>query len=221
MLREELGIPEDIVTLNSGDTGKLADGVGTWGSRTALVGGAAIVAAARKLKAQVESKHGSYSLENLFSGNYSSEVMENQNTQLNSFGAELATVSIDKFGMVKVKECAACYDVGRALNPKMVESQIIGGTIQGIGQVLYEEVVHDKEGNLATKNLFDAGLPIAENMPKFTTLIVETPSWMPHHAKGLGEAPTIGVPLAVVRAIEKVSGKHITHTPIKPEELMY
>ena len=48
--------PEELVTLNSGDTGMLKDGVGTWGSRSALVGGAAIVAAARKLKKQVENK---------------------------------------------------------------------------------------------------------------------------------------------------------------------
>jgi carbon-monoxide dehydrogenase large subunit len=220
LLKEELDIPEELVTLNGGDTGQLGDGVGTWGSRSALVGGAAIVAASRKLKGQVESKQGSYSIEKLLKGDFVSEILEDQNKQLNSFGAELATVSIDKFGMVKVKECVACYDVGRALNPKMVESQIIGGTIQGIGQVLYEEVVHDAEGKLLTKNLFDAGLPLAENMPKFTTLIVEHPSWMPHHAKGLGEAPTIGVPLAVARAIEKVSGKKINHTPVKPEELI-
>ena len=198
----------------------LKDGVGSWGSRSAVVGGAAVVAAARKLKKQVENKEGNYTLENLLKGNYSSEVYENQNVQLNSFGAVLATVRIDKFGMVKVTECAGCYDVGRALNPKMIESQIIGGTIQGIGQVLYEEVVHDAEGNLLTKNLFDAGLPIAENMPKFTIQIVEHPSKMPHHARGLGEAPTIGVPLAVVRAIERVSGKRIRHTPVKPQELI-
>ncbi len=220
LLKEELDIPEELVKLNSGDTRQLGDGVGTWGSRSALVGGAAIVAAARKLKMQVESKHGSYSVEKLLKDEYVSEVLKDQNKQLNSFGAELATVSIDKFGMVKVKECVACYDVGKSLNQKMVESQIIGGTIQGIGQVLYEEVVHDTEGKLLTKNLFDAGLPIAENIPKFTNIIVEHPSWMPHNAKGLGEAPTIGVPLAVVRAIEKVSGKHITHTPIKPQELI-
>jgi carbon-monoxide dehydrogenase large subunit len=220
LLNEELGIPQDVVTLNRGDTDTLKDGVGSWGSRSAIVAGAAIVAAARKLKTQVEKKEGKYTLENLLKGDYSSEVYENQNTQLNSFGAVIATVSIDKFGMVKVKECAGCYDVGRALNPKMIESQIIGGTIQGIGQVLYEEVVHDAEGNLLTRNLFDAGLPIAENMPKFTVQIVENPSKMPHHAKGLGEAPTIGVPLAVVRAIERVSGKHIRHTPVKPQELI-
>jgi len=119
-----------------------------------------------------------------------------------------------------VKECAAYYDVGRSLNPKMVESQIIGGTIQGIGQVLYEEVAYDSEGNLLTKDLFEAGLPTAENMPEFTIRIVENPSWLPHHAKGLGEAPTIGVPVALVRAIEKISGKRIRHTPVKPEELI-
>ena len=185
-----------------------------------MVAGAAVVAAARKLKKQVESKEGKYTVENLLRGNYSSEVYENQNAQLNAFGAVLATVSIDKFGMVNVNECAGCYDVGRALNPKMIESQIIGGTIQGIGQVLYEEVVHDAEGNLLTRNLFDAGLPIAENMPKFTIQIVEHPSKMPHHVRGLGEAPTIGVPLAVVRAIERASGKRIRHTPVKPQELL-
>ncbi|MGA2680775.1 MAG: xanthine dehydrogenase family protein molybdopterin-binding subunit [Candidatus Bathyarchaeia archaeon] len=220
LLNEELGIPQEIVTLNKGDTGTLKDGVGTWGSRSAVVAGAAIISAAQKLKNQVERKHGRYSLEKLLEGNYSSEVYENQNVQLNSFGAVVATVSVDKFGLVKVKECAGCYDVGRSLNPKMVESQIIGGTMQGIGQVLYEEVVHDAEGNLLTKNLFEAGLPTADNIPKFSIQIVENPSWMPHHAKGLGEAPTIGVPVAVVRAIERVSGKRIRHTPVKPQELI-
>jgi carbon-monoxide dehydrogenase large subunit len=220
LLNEELGIPQDLVTVNRGDTSMLADGVGTWGSRSALVIGAAIIAAAKKIKKQLEMEHGTYKLRDLLNGDYVSEVFEDQNAQLNSFGAEVATVRIDKFGMVKVKECAGCYDVGRALNPKMIESQIIGGTIQGIGQVLYEEVVHDSEGQLITKNLFDAGLPVAENVPKFTTLIVENPSWMPHRARGLGEAPTIAVPIALVRAIEKVSGKHMTHTPIKPEELI-
>jgi carbon-monoxide dehydrogenase large subunit len=220
LLNEELGIPQEKITLNRGDTSMLKDGVGTWGSRSAVVAGAAIIAAAQKLKKQVERKHGNYSLEKLLEGNYSSEIFENQNVQLNSFGAVLATVSIDKFGMINVKECAGCYDVGKALNPQMVESQIIGGTMQGIGQVLYEEVVHNAEGKLLTKNLFDAGLPIAENIPKFTIQIVEHPSQMPHHAKGLGEAPTIGVPIALVRAIEKVSGKRLRHTPVKPEELI-
>jgi CO/xanthine dehydrogenase Mo-binding subunit len=92
--------------------------------------------------------------------------------------------------------------------------------MQGIGQALYESVVHDSEGRLLTKDLFAAGLPIAENIPKFSITIVEHPSSFVHHAKGLGEAPTMGVPIAVVRAIEKVSGKRIRHTPVRPEELI-
>jgi carbon-monoxide dehydrogenase large subunit len=73
---------------------------------------------------------------------------------------------------------------------------------------------------LLTKNLFDAGLPIAENIPKFSVKIDEQPSSLPHHAKGLGEAPTIGTPVAVIRAIERVSGKRIRHTPVRPSELI-
>jgi len=78
-------------------------------------------ALAQKLKTQVKNKEGKYSPENLLKGNYVSENLKDQNVQLNSFGAEVATVAIDKFGIVKVKECGACYDVGRALSPKVVE----------------------------------------------------------------------------------------------------
>jgi carbon-monoxide dehydrogenase large subunit len=220
LLSEELGIPENLITLNNGDTDALEDGVGTWGSRSAVVGGAAVIAAARKVKSHVERRHGGYTAEGLLEDTYDEEVFDRHTQQLNSFGANLATVSIDEYGMVRVKECAACYDVGRALSPAVVEGQIIGGSMQGIGQALYESVVHDSEGRLLTKDLFDAGLPIAENIPKFSITIVEHPSSFVHHAKGLGEAPTMGVPIAVVRAIEKVFGKRIRHTPVRPEELI-
>lgn len=220
LLNEELGIAKDLVMLNNGDSDMLKRGVGTWGSRSTIVGGGAVIAAAKKLKEQVESKHGHYTPEALLEGDYDAEIFNDYKGQLNSFGAALATVSINKYGMVTVKESVACYDVGRALSPSVVESQIIGGTIQGIGQVLYESVLHDSEGRLLTKTLFDAGLAIAENIPEFQVKIVENPSSLPHHVKGLGEAPTIGTPLALVRAIEKVSCKRITHTPVKPEELI-
>lgn len=190
------------------------------GSRSAIVGGAAVLAAARDVKAQAEQKRGTYTVEALLEGAYDAEVFDEHSGQLNSFGANLATIDIDTFGMVTVKECAAHYDVGRALTPGVVEGQITGGSLQGIGQVLYESVVHDAEGRLLTKDLFDAGLPIAENIPEFSITVVERPSSFPHHAKGLGEAPTIGVPPAVARAIENVSGIRIRHTPVRPEELI-
>jgi aerobic carbon-monoxide dehydrogenase large subunit len=220
LLNEELGVAPDVITLNTGDSDTLKNGVGTWGSRSAIVGGAAVVAAARNVKAQVERRRGAYTPEALLDGSYDAEVFDKHSGQVNSFGANLATVRIDKFGMVTVTECAAHYDVGRALTPGVVEGQIAGGSVQGIGQVLYEGVVHDAEGRLLTKDLFDAGLPIAKNIPEFSITIVEQPSSYPHRAKGVGEAPTIGVPPAVVRAIENVSGVRIRHTPISPEELI-
>jgi carbon-monoxide dehydrogenase large subunit len=220
LVSEELDISENLITLNSGDSDMLKEGIGTWGSRSAIVGGAAVVAAARKIKSDIESQQGKYSPDELLRGDYEAEILDQRRGQLNSFGANLATVNIDKYGMVSVKELAAFYDVGRALSPTVVKSQIIGGSVQGIGQAIYESVVHDSKGNLLTKNLFDAGLPIAENIPEFSVKIDEQPSSMPHHAKGLGEAPTIGVPVAVVRAIERVSGKRIRHTPVRPEELI-
>lgn len=220
LVGEELSVSENLVTLNGGDTDMLKEGIGTWGSRSAIVGGAAVVAAARKIRSDIESQKGKYSSQELLRGNYEAEVFNQLRGQLNSFGANLATVSINEYGLVQVKELAAFYDVGRALSPPVVESQIIGGSTQGIGQVLYESVMHGSDGNLLTKNLFDAGLPIAENIPEFSVKADEQPSSLPHHAKGLGEAPTIGTPVAVVRAIERVSGKRIRHTPVRPEELI-
>ncbi|MGZ4891312.1 MAG: xanthine dehydrogenase family protein molybdopterin-binding subunit [Halobacteriota archaeon] len=220
LLSEELGVASDVITLNQGDSDTLTNGVGTWGSRSAIVGGAAVVAAARNVKAQVERRREAYTAEALLDGSYEAEVFDRHSGQLNSFGANLATVHIDTFGIVTVTECAAHYDVGRALTPGVVEGQIIGGSLQGIGQVLFEGVAHDAEGRLLTKDLFDAGLPIAENMPKFSVTIVEQPSSYPHRAKGVGEAPTIGVPPAVVRAIENVTGVRIRRTPVSPEELI-
>lgn len=220
LLSEELGVSADAITLNKGDSDALANGIGTWGSRSAIVGGAAAIAAARKIKEQVIRRRGTYTGDALLEGDYDAEVFDKHAGQLNSFGANLATVHIDKFGTVTVQEVAACYDVGRALTRGVVEGQIVGGSVQGLGQVLYEEVVHDAEGRLLTRDLFDAGLPIAENVPAFAITVLERPSSFPHKAKGLGEAPTIGVPPAVARAIERASGVRIRHTPVTAEELV-
>jgi len=220
ILGEELDIPGNLVKLNRGDSDELKQGVGTWGSRSAVAAGAALTEAARMLRSKVERSLGSYSLENLLSEEFDAEVFRSEEEQINSFGANTAVVRINQFGVARVVEIGACYDIGRNLSPDVVMNQIIGGSVQGIGQALYESVVHDSEGKLATRDLYDAGLPIAENLPDFNVKIVEHPSKLPHGAKGLGEAPTIGVPIAVVRALEKTTMHRIRNTPVLPEELM-
>lgn len=220
LIHEELGVPEDIVELEYGDTDMLENGVGSWGSRSAIVGGAAIVAAARKLRKQVEEKFKGYSTEVLLSGSFDSYVFEEGKGPLNSFGANLATVSVDKFGNTEVRDCWSYYDVGRALNMDMVRGQIMGGCAQGIGQALYEGLEYTEDGQLLTSSISDAGVPLAHHLPNFVVKVAENPSAYPHGAKGIGESPTIGVPTAVVRAIERTTGKRIRDTPVKAENLI-
>ncbi|MEM0167245.1 MAG: xanthine dehydrogenase family protein molybdopterin-binding subunit [Thermoplasmatales archaeon] len=220
IVNEELDVPENIVFLFRGDTGMIKEGIGTWGSRSAIVGGAALVSACRKIKQDVIKKYGRYTPSLLLSGEWDCYVKEERRRQLNSFGANLVTVDVDEFGAVKINDCKAYYDVGRALNRDMVIGQIRGGMAQGIGQVLHETIRYNEDGQLLTSSISDAGVPTAEQLPDFDVLYEENRSDEPHGAKGLGESPTIGVPPALIRAIEVASGKRLRKTPVMPEEII-
>ncbi|MCL5788637.1 MAG: molybdopterin-dependent oxidoreductase, partial [Candidatus Marsarchaeota archaeon] len=208
-----------------GDTDELKQGVGSWGSRTAIVGGAAVVEAARKLKQEASESVGStggpgYTPENLLKMDFDVTVFRQQTEPLISLGANLVTAKVGSDGLVQVVECRSYYDVGRALNPWMVEAQISGGAAQAIGQTLFEEVKYTSSGELLTYSILDAGVPSSTSMPRYVSMYEENGSNLPHGAKGLGESPTIGVPPALARAIEKASGKRITSTPVTPERLL-
>jgi len=201
------------------DTDELDEGVGTWGSRSVVVGGAALVEAARKIKEQATAKPGKYSPDELLGHEFDATVFRSQKEQVNAFGANLVTAQLDESGNVRLKKCMAYYDVGRPLNPAMIESQIIGGSAQGVGQVLSEEAKYDDEGQLLTATIADAGLLSALTMPAVEVKLASIPSPLPHRAKGVGESPTMGVPPAAVRAIEKIVGKRLRETPIPIESI--
>jgi carbon-monoxide dehydrogenase large subunit len=228
LLSEELSVPEYLIDLEKGDTDHLRTGVGSWGSRTVVVGGAALVEAARKLRKETTELLGDtlgpqkYSPENLLKGEFNVEIFREQTEQLNSFGANLVAVEVDQdTGVVTVKECASFYDVGHAFNPAMIVGQIHGGAAQGIGQVLLEEIKYDEHGQLLTSTILDTGVPHSVEILNFEVKFVENPSNLPHGAKGVGESPTIGVPAALVRALERAVGKRITKTPVKSEVLLH
>ncbi len=217
---EELGVPADRVVLERSDTDALARGVGSWGSRSAMVGGGAVLEAARKLKDQVRKEHGRYSAKRLLAGSYDAKTFFRPRGNYNSFGANLVVADVDPMGRVRVRECLAYYDVGRALNPTMVAGQVAGGSLQGIGQVLYEGVTYDAGGQVLTASLMDAGLPTAVEMPE--RVVLKTPndaSDLPHGAKGVGESPAIGVPPALVRALERRLRTRLRRTPVPLSEL--
>ncbi len=219
LLAEELRVPQDLVDLEAGDTAMLKEGMGSWGSRSAIMGGAALIEVARRLKQQVTKKTGKYSAKALLAGTFDAQLYHREEENMNSFGANLVTAKVDATGTVRVQECRAYYDVGRALNPAMVESQVVGGSAQAIGQVLYEGAIYDRHGQPLAGSLADAGVPTAVEMPRFVVKLAKDRSALPHGAKGVGESPTIGVPPALVRAIERAAGKRLSRTPISPATL--
>ena len=119
------------------------------------------------------------------------------------FGAHLAVVEVDPAtGHVDLTRYVALDDCGPQINPVIVEGQIHGGVVQGIGQALWEEAIYDEGGQLVTGSMLDYALPRADGLPEIEVLSTVTPS--PHHplgVKGIGEAGTIASTVAVYNAV--------------------
>ncbi len=118
-------------------------------------------------------------------------------------GTHLCATEVDtETGEVRIRSYVAVDDVGKVVNPLIVEGQVHGGLAQGIGQALYEEAAYDEDGNLTTTTLADYLIPSAADLPSFTTDRTETPATTnPLGVKGVGEAGTIASTPAVVNAI--------------------
>jgi carbon-monoxide dehydrogenase large subunit len=109
------------------------------------------------------------------------------------FGAHVAVVEVDpSTGAIDVKRYACVDDCGPQINPMIVEGQVHGGVVQGLGQALWEEAIYADNGQLVTGTLMDYAIPRADVLPEIEVLSTVTPS--PHHplgVKGIGEAGTI------------------------------
>ncbi|MEZ4955141.1 MAG: molybdopterin cofactor-binding domain-containing protein [Saprospiraceae bacterium] len=140
------------------------------------------------------------------------------------FGAHVAIVEIDKeTGKVTLKRFIAVDDVGNVINPMIVEGQIHGGVVQGIGQALFEGTIFDESGQLLNGTYMDYVMPRADDMPSFETDRTTTPC--PHNplgVKGAGEAGCIGSTPAVVNAVmDALSpyGIHDIQMPVTSEKV--
>jgi aldehyde oxidoreductase len=132
------------------------------------------------------------------------------------FGAHLALIEVDtRLGTVKVLRIVAAHDVGRAINPILVEGQIEGGIAQGIGMALMEEFTPGKG-----ENLHDYLIPTIGDMPEIRSILVERPSSVgPFGAKGIGEQALIPTAPAILNAIHHATGARITRTPASPDRV--
>jgi carbon-monoxide dehydrogenase large subunit len=140
-------------------------------------------------------------------------------------GAHLAVVEVDlETGAVRVVKYVAVDDCGRLVNPALVDGQVRGGVVQGIGGALMEHCVYDDGGQLLTTTLMDYAMPVADGMPPIEVHHLETPA--PHVAggfKGAGEGGTAGAPGAVLNAVNDALAPHgamITEQPIIAERVM-
>jgi carbon-monoxide dehydrogenase large subunit len=194
LVTEVLGVPLEKVRIVQGDTDR-ANGVGSVGSRSAFVGGSAVVAAGRRVivegkvlaaealeaaQADIEYRDGRFriagtdrviSLSEL-AARQPRRVLRVSATETPSTpswpnGAQVCEVEIDReTGEVRLASLASCDDVGRIINHMIVEGQVHGGIAQGAGQALYEQAVYDQEsGQLLTGSLMDYCVPRATDLP--------------------------------------------------------
>jgi xanthine dehydrogenase D subunit len=138
-----------------------------------------------------------------------------------AFCAERAVVDVDvDLGLVRVVQIAAAQEVGRALNPQSVHGQIEGGTAQGLGLALMEEI-QVRDGVVRNPSFTDYLLPTILDMPPVVSELIEEPEPdQPFGVKGVGEPSTIVAPPAVAAAIRAATGRELNRIPVKPDDLV-
>lgn len=139
-----------------------------------------------------------------------------------SFGAGFAEVEVDtETGEVRVLKYVAAHDVGRAINPAIVQGQIIGGVVMGISWGLSEELRFDNQGRPLNFSLTDYKIFTSADCPEIIPIIVESDDPLgPYGAKGFGEAPLVGVPGCIANAIYNAIGIRFKELPITPEKVL-
>lgn len=136
---------------------------------------------------------------------------------------EIAVVEVDiETGKVKVLKYLVVHDCGTLINPRIVENQFIGGNLQGIGGILYEEMRYDENGQPLTTTFMDYLMPTAKEIPEvFEFDHIETASPFTHlGTKGMGEGGAICSPSAIINAVEDALGVTVKNTPLKPETVL-
>jgi CO/xanthine dehydrogenase Mo-binding subunit len=132
------------------------------------------------------------------------------------FGAHIAEIFVDtELGTVRVVKITAAHDVGRAINPTLVEGQIEGGAAQGLGMALMEEFFPGKG-----ENLHDYLIPTVGDMPSVESILIEDESPIgPFGAKGIGEQAMIPTAPAILNAIHDATGVRIRRVPATPDRV--
>jgi carbon-monoxide dehydrogenase large subunit len=261
---EALGVPMHAVTLVQGDTNSGSFGLGSFGSRSAVIASGTIGRAAADVK-EMLLKCGGHLLRQPVGGLELAEgtvrVADKPEVAIGltdiaaafhfggkdarpddvepplastrfydppenySSGAVAAAVEVDaETGMVKVLRAAAVQDAGKAINPSIVEGQLIGGIGQAVGMALLEELIYDDDGQLVTGTLMDYLYPSAGEVPPVEVRVLEHPSpVVDGGVRPVGMGTMVGGPSAIVQAVADAlapDAAPITRTPLTPERVL-
>ena len=143
-----------------------------------------------------------------------------------SYAVHAATVEVDRdTGRVTVENYAVAHDCGVVVNPMLVEGQIMGGAVQGLGGILGEAIAYDSNGQLLSGSLMDYALPIASDVPPMRIAHQHSPSPLnPLGVKGVGEGGAVAPPAAIANAVcdaLAAFGIEVNATPLRPQELVH
>jgi carbon-monoxide dehydrogenase large subunit len=201
---DALELPLDKVTIRHGSTTLLAEGFGTYHSRSIVMGGSAIMMAAAKMMQTAAGKV---------------EASFGNDVRTYTYGAHAAHVAVDPgTGAVEVIDYVAVEDIGRAVNPAIVHGQAIGGIVQGLGGVFLDHLIYDAGGQLLNASLADYLLPTATDFPnvRAITLQVHRAPSNPLGVKGAGEGGIVAVAAAIANAVAAALGRNVTSLPLSP-----
>ncbi|MCS7133902.1 MAG: xanthine dehydrogenase family protein molybdopterin-binding subunit [Candidatus Caldarchaeum sp.] len=241
-----LGVDERRVVVNMVETQKVPDSGGTFASRSTLMGGNAVLLAAGKLRKKLEELAHEYGIgpDELDVVDFVSRILKRDVVEQAEFklpdcdynpetgkgtpylqytyGVVGVRVSVDReLGIVRVKQLAAAFDVGRVVNRGYLLAQLEGGLTQGVAYGLLEELVIGKKHKVLNPNLADYLVPTAADMPPVDIEIVENPSELtPLGTRTAGEPGINGPAPAIANAVFDAVGARITSLPISPEKIV-
>src|SRR5437879_10054663 len=227
IVRSELGI--DRVQVRQPDTAIGSAGSSSASRQTMMTGGA-VQLACQAVSAEIQRQGGMKALRRpveatrVFHHRPTGKLDANGQGDPHvsfAFGAARAVVEVDTdLGLVRVVQLAVAQDVGHALNPQSVIGQIEGGSAQGLGLALMEEIAL-VDGQVKNASFTDYLIPTILDMPPVISEIIEEPEpGLPYGAKGVGEPSTVVVPAAVVAALRHATGRELRRAPVKPDDLV-
>lgn len=202
---EALGVPFAAVVVDHSDTDAVPMGFGAFASRSTVLAGNAVAAAAADLREQAD---GPLDATALAAAGIVGEGRYEQEAPTFSFGADLSVVEVDPdTGAVRVLEHVVAFDVGRAINPALLRGQLAGGAAQGIAAALWEEIAYDEYAQPLSTSFVDYRMPTAAELPEIGVEVLEIPyAGNPLGVKGGGEAGVAGAPAAVANAVADALG---------------